>query len=243
MIMKKLLSLFLIFLMASSVIAQPGSGRPHPNTPNNPGAPQHHNPMPPMRHTVTLSSDHGELFQVYVDGDIVNRQPMNSVVVNDLSPKPHDLYVVLKRPADKIVMMNYTPSMPSEHLKVLFNPRNSTLEIITPHQHQADYTPVPEMPRVCTPEEAERMYQTLKKESFDENRLNMAKFMVPSNRLLAIQIKHLAESFSFDKSKVDFLKFAYDFCVDPNNYYTCLEVLTFAKDKEDVMKHIQSKKR
>ena len=99
------------------------------------------------------------------------------------------------------------------------------------------------MPRVCTPEEAERMYQTLKKESFDENRLNMAKFMVPSNRLLAIQIKHLAESFSFDKSKVDFLKFAYDFCVDPNNYYTCLEVLTFAKDKEDVMKHIQSKKR
>ncbi|MCR4738258.1 MAG: DUF4476 domain-containing protein [Bacteroidales bacterium] len=240
--MKKLLFFLLISLMTSFVMAQPGSGRPHPNTPNNPGAPQHHNPMPPMKHTVTLTSDHGELFQVYVDGDIVNRQPMNSVVVNDLSPKPHDLYVVLKRPTDKIVMLNYTPSMPSEYLKVLFNPRNRSLEIITPHQHQAGYAPVPEMPRVCTPEEAEKMYQTLKKESFDENRLNMAKFMVPSNRLLAIQIKHLAESFSFDKSKVDFLKFAYDFCVDPNNYYTCLEVLTFAKDKEDVMRHIQSKR-
>ena len=240
--MKKLLFFLLISLMTSFVMAQPGSGRPHPNTPNNPGAPQHHNPMPPMKHTVTLTSDHGELFQVYVDGDIVNRQPMSSVVVNDLSPKPHDLYVVLKRPADKIVMLNYMPSMPSEHLKVLFNPRNKSLEIITPHQHQAGYAPVPEMPRVCTPEEAEKMYQTLKKESFDENRLNMAKFMVPSNRLLAIQIKHLAESFSFDKSKVDFLKFAYDFCVDPNNYYTCLEVLTFAKDKEDVMRHIQSKR-
>ena len=82
--MKKLLSLFLICLMASFVMAQPGSGRPHPSTPNNPGAPPHHNPMPPMKHTVTLTSDHGELFQVYVDGDIVNRQPMNSVVVNDL---------------------------------------------------------------------------------------------------------------------------------------------------------------
>ena len=240
--MKKLFSLLLICLLASCVVAQPGSGRPHPNTPNNPSVPPHHNPMPSMKQTLTLNSDHGELFQVYVDGDIVNRQPMSSVLVKGLSPMPHDLYVVLKQPVDKIVMMTYTPSGASEQLKVLYNHRNNALEIITPPQHQAGYVPAPDMPRVCTPEEAERMYQTLKKESFDENRLNMAKFMVPSNRLLAIQIKHLAESFSFDKSKVDFLKFAYDFCVDPNNYYTCLEVLSFAKDKEDVMRYIQSKK-
>jgi len=240
--MKKLFSLFLICMMVSIVMAQPGSGKPQPNTPNaphNPTPPPHQNPMSPMNRTVTLSSDHGELFHVYVDGDIVNRQPMNSVVVNDLSPKPHDLYVVLKRPVDKIMMMNYTPSMPNEHLKVFFNSRNNTLEIMAPPQPRPGYAP--ETSHVCSHEEVERMYQTLKKESFDKTRMEIAKNIISHNMLTAHQIKRLAETFSFGSGKVEFLKFAYDFCSDQNHYYECLDVLEFSSEKEQVLKYIQSK--
>lgn len=86
------------------------------------------------------------------------------------------------------------------------------------------------------------MYSLLKKESFDDNRLSLAKQMVSTHNMSALQIKHLAEIFTFNNGKVDFLKYAYAYCVDPQNYYECLDVLTFSSDKEEVLKFIQNKR-
>ena len=84
------------------------------------------------------------------------------------------------------------------------------------------------------------MYNTLKKESFDETRLSLAKTMVSNNRMAAHQIKRLAESFSFDSNKLTFLKYAYTYCIDQQNYYECVDVLSFSSDKENLLRYINN---
>ena len=51
-----------------------------------------------------LNATNGEEFVVYVDGDIVNKKAMSSVLVHNLTSQPHDIFVVLKRPVDKITV-------------------------------------------------------------------------------------------------------------------------------------------
>lgn len=196
-------------------------------------------------HSVLLTAVNGEEFQVYVDGDIVNKKPMTFVSIQNLTPQYHDVYVVLKRPVDKIAMVQVLPTASVANINVAYDHRTGALELLllqSQPQPQPQVTPVPApeppAPRLCTFEEVERMYQTLKRESFDNTRLNMAKQIVSNNHLTASQIKHLTESFSFENAKVQFLQYAYAYCVDPQNYYECLEALTFSSDKEKVLKFI-----
>lgn len=235
--MKRFFLSFSLMVLVAVAMAQPGGHHPHGQPPHAP------NPKtPPVSHAVTFTAAHGELFHVYVDGDIVNKRAMSSVLVRDLSPQYHDVYVVLKTPADKIVMVPIMPSMATDNYIVSYSASRRILEVkSTQPQPHVQPVPAPNAPRLCTFEEVEKMYQTLKNESFDDDRLKLAKFMVSNNLLASHQVKRLAESFAFDSGKVKFLKYAYDFCADPQNYYECLEVLTFSNDKEQVLKYIQSK--
>lgn len=248
--MKKLLFIILMALITPLAMAQP-EGNHHSHKQQNPPHqpvpaqqnPQHHhahNTQHPGQamYTVSLTAAHGEEFVVYVDGDIVNRKSLSSVLVQNLTPHPHDIYVVLKRPAEKIAMIKHLPTLPVENLMVSYNPVSGILELkfIQPQ------LPIPQVqpPHVCTFEEVEKMFTALKNESFDETRLSMAKNMVANNKMAAHQIKRLAESFSFDNNKLSFLKYAYDYCIDRQNYYECVDVLSFSSDKEALLRYINN---
>ena len=250
--MKKLIIIAIAILLTPFLMAQPGGNHhnhqqhnpQHQNTtPNpqhqnvpNPQYPNHPNPQHPgqMIHTVALTAEHGEEFVVYVDGDIVNRKAATYVLVQNLTPHPHDIFVVLKRPADKIALIRYQPNMLVENFFVSYNTMTGRLELRSMQPQIANQQPA--LPHICTFEEVEKMYNTLKNESFEDTRLSLAKTMVSSNRMAAHQIKRLAESFSFDSNKLTFLKYAYTYCIDRQNYYECAEVLTFSSDKENLLR-------
>ncbi|MBO6051018.1 MAG: DUF4476 domain-containing protein [Bacteroidales bacterium] len=244
--MKRLVIIAITILLTPCLMAQPG-GRPHQHqsqpphqshqTSTPPPAPGQQHPHQQL-HTLVLNANNGEEFVVYVDGDIVNRKAMSSVLVHNLNNQPHDIYVVLKRPVDKITVMRYFPDMIVENCMVSYNIQTRNLEL-TMMQPQA-VPPQPNLPHICSYEEVEQMYNLLKKESFDDTRLSMAKNMVSHQHLAAHQIKRLAESFTFDSNKLAFLKYAYAYCVDQQNYYVCLEVLTFSSDKENLMRYINN---
>ena len=59
----------------------------------------------------------------------------------------------------------------------------------------------------------------MKAQSFDSDKLALGKVIVASSNLTAAQITRLAETIDFSSSQVDFLKYAYHYCVDPVNYY------------------------
>ena len=243
--MKKLLFIIIMALITPFAMSQPGSrhhGQHQPTPPHQPTAPAEQDCWQPVQtaphYTLTFAAEHGEEFMVYVDGDIVNRKPSPIVIVPNLSHQTHDIYVVLKRPMDKITMVKFHPNMTIDKYVVSYNVKDGMLRLL-PMQPVPTVSPV-QPPHVCTFEEVERMYTALKNESFDETRSSMAKNMVANNKMAAHQIKRLAESFSFDNNKLSFLKYAYDYCIDRQNYYECVDVLSFSSDKEALLRYINN---
>jgi len=83
--------------------------------------------------------------------------------------------------------------------------------------------------------------QTVKNEGFDETRLDIAKQIAGSNCLNTGQIIALCQELSFEKSKLDFAKFAYDYCVDPRNYFKVSNIFSFSSSKQELNNYIQGR--
>ena len=86
-------------------------------------------------------------------------------------------------------------------------------------------------------EEAKR---TVAANGFDETRLSTAKQIASSNCLSTNQIAALIKIFSFEESKLDFAKYAYDFCVDRNNYFKIANSFSFESSKTELNDYVQS---
>lgn len=86
-------------------------------------------------------------------------------------------------------------------------------------------------------EEAKR---TIANNGFDETRLSTAKQIASSNCLNTNQIAALIKIFSFEESKLDFAKYAYDFCVDRNNYFKIANSFSFESSKTELNNYVQS---
>ena len=82
----------------------------------------------------------------------------------------------------------------------------------------------------------------MKSETFDSDRLAAGKVIVASNALTANQIAQLAQTIDFSATQVEFLKYAYVYCVDPVNYQRAVDVLTFSSDKKKVMDYIATQR-
>lgn len=80
----------------------------------------------------------------------------------------------------------------------------------------------------------------LERESFDNTRLVIAKHIVDVNELSAIQVKEMAQLFSFDNSKLDFAKYAYNKTIDKNNYVVVCNAFSFSSSKEQLIDYIRN---
>lgn len=98
---------------------------------------------------------------------------------------------------------------------------------------------------VCTVSttEMDDIQKTLKNISFDNTKLSTAKTIVAAKKCFTVsQIVTIANLFSFDDSKLDFVKYAYDFCSDKSNYYKATEAFYYDSYKNDLLKYIENKK-
>lgn len=82
--------------------------------------------------------------------------------------------------------------------------------------------------------------RTIANNGFDETRLSTAKQIVSSNCLNTNQIAALIKIFSFEESKLDFAKYAYDFCIDRNNYFKIANSFSFESSKTELNNYVQS---
>lgn len=75
---------------------------------------------------------------------------------------------------------------------------------------------------------------SISKTSFDDTKLSTAKSALSSNCMTADQIAQVCRMFSFEENKLNFAKFAYRRCVDPQNYFMLNDVFSFDSSKEDL---------
>lgn len=79
----------------------------------------------------------------------------------------------------------------------------------------------------------------IRKENFDEKRLDGAKRIIAFNPMDVRQIAGICRLFTFEANRLEFAKYAYRYCVDPNNYFLLDEVFTFGSSKEDLHRFIR----
>ncbi|HMI08515.1 MAG TPA: DUF4476 domain-containing protein [Flavobacterium sp.] len=82
---------------------------------------------------------------------------------------------------------------------------------------------------------------TVKNQNFDETRLKIAKQIVSANCMSTDQIVKIAGTFGFDENKLDFAKYADDFCTDPGTYFKVNNVFGFSSSAEELSDYVQSK--
>ena len=102
-------------------------------------------------------------------------------------------------------------------------------------------TPTPPTPPVNQPfneQEFQIAYNTVAAQSFENDKLMIAKQVVSSRPVLTSQIVRLAKLFDFESNRLEFLKYAYHHCYDKNNYYTTYNLLTFSSSKKELKNYI-----
>lgn len=85
----------------------------------------------------------------------------------------------------------------------------------------------------------EEIVRVISKENFDETRLNTAKRMINVNPMSTRQIVDICKLFTFEANRLEFAKYAYIHCVDPNKYFLVHEVFTFDSSKEELDEYIR----
>lgn len=222
---------------------------------------------PPNTYSLQFDSQHGEAYSVFIDGELQNRLPQGRVIVNEVSDKTHEVVVVLKRPAEKCAVLQLRPKDRNVLININYDNRLEQLYLYTAAHNRADYEattlsrarisvpdkgaelPVPERvvkskgDSVLADEDVlSSMVLQLKSQSFERDRLSLAKVFVGSTILNCEQLKRLAETLDFSNTRVDFLKYAYPYCLDPENYYRTVDVLTFTADKKKVLDYVATQK-
>lgn len=76
--------------------------------------------------------------------------------------------------------------------------------------------------------------------SFEESKMTIAKQVLRDHCLLTTQVKDLINLFTFEETKLDFAKYAYDYTYDRGNYFKVNDVFTFESSIEDLNNYINS---
>lgn len=95
-----------------------------------------------------------------------------------------------------------------------------------------------------TNDEFSGILESINQIAFETTKINHTKNIIESKKCFtANQIAQIMKQFSFERSMVDIAKFAYDYCIDTDNYFKLNNELTHSSSKEELIKFTQSKKK
>ena len=87
-----------------------------------------------------------------------------------------------------------------------------------------------------------KLLAQVKKEAFDNNRVDLVKQISTGNRFTSAQAREILKTFAFDQGRSDAALALYPQVVDPGNFFQALDVFSFDSAKRDVMKKLTPKK-
>ena len=108
-------------------------------------------------------------------------------------------------------------------------------------QHHHHHYPGPsrrELPPCATAEQMQAVMQTLKGQSFDDKKLEIAQLCVVIGLFCTDDLAVMAKTLSFEDNRLAFLKFAYPYCTDPERYPTLRDSFSFSSNYDALMDYI-----
>ncbi|MCF8275342.1 MAG: DUF4476 domain-containing protein [Flavobacteriales bacterium] len=99
--------------------------------------------------------------------------------------------------------------------------------------------PIPQPICEVTPQDMAEIKELIKAATFKDSMEKQAKMMVKSKQCFrADQIVELLGVFTYDDSKLMVAKYAFDYCIDTQNYYRVVNAFTFKSYQDDLTKFI-----
>ena len=92
-------------------------------------------------------------------------------------------------------------------------------------------------------DEMKDILRALRKESFDNNRHQIARQILSSSqkKFLAGQIKSIVECFTFDPARLEIAKYAYDYTLDREKYFVVNDAFSFDSNRTALSRYVASK--
>lgn len=95
------------------------------------------------------------------------------------------------------------------------------------------------VPQPMPDAEYNEILKSLKKENFENTKLDMAKTFFGKEPLTSIQILGILKVFSFENTKVEFAKFIYPKTYDKNNFFKVYDAFIMSTSKDEISKFIK----
>jgi hypothetical protein len=96
-------------------------------------------------------------------------------------------------------------------------------------------------PWPMNPNEFSDAKSSIESKSFEDTKMTMAKQIAGDRCMTVEQVKGVMGLFSFEDSKLDFAKFAYDHTYDISNYYKVNDAFTFETSVDELNQYIHSR--
>lgn len=90
-----------------------------------------------------------------------------------------------------------------------------------------------------TQQNFDALKSAVKRESFDNTRLSIAKQAGAANFFSAAQVKELIQILSFDESRLELAKFLYNRTTDKANYFTVNDAFAYSDSKDKLSEYIR----
>ena len=203
--------------------------------------------------TVTTPRNLNARLWLYVDDVLQNEQSVRSICIRNLGEDSYYVRVELDNALQNCVGQ-FVDLRQSQTLAVVssgkwygLEPSNInirpelTMDLKTGQVEPVapPVPPVPVIPYAMNPQDYDEAYQLISKESFDSSKLTLAEQVVSANPMSASQILGICKLFAFESNKLEFAKFAYEFCVDRNKYYLLNEAFTYESSKRELNEFIK----
>ena len=242
--MKKHLFFALLLILSLPSMAQVARIRPH-----------HHGNSQHIT-SLTVTAPRSLSFWLYVDDVLQNENAVHSICIRNLQEDSYYIRVELDNQQQNCIGQ-FVDLRQSLTLNVIQSGKMFGLDVTQMHVHpemtmelvtaqpfvggngQPPMPPGPPMSFGMNPQDYEDAYQVISKESFDSSKLTLAKQIVSSNPMTASQILGICKLFSFESNKLEFAKFAYAFCVEPNKYFLLNDAFSYDSSKRELDEFIR----
>ncbi len=86
-------------------------------------------------------------------------------------------------------------------------------------------------------------YRSLQSITFEGTRLQTAKQITAANQMSVEQIKQICQLFTFETNRLDYAKYAYAFCVEPQSYFKVGDVFSFDSNRYELSQFLAANPR
>ena len=128
----------------------------------------------------------------------------------------------------------YTHRRPQHRTYTQHRPRYRNYNYRGPRYGRQNYRPIGMHVIVYN-----NLHESLNRTSFDRDRLAIAKLAIANNGVNTDQVINLMNKLCFDDNRLELSKYAFDFVIDPSQYFRVAENLVFFSNRRDLLNYIQ----